>query len=202
VITGTVSAGTGMVLDPGIALLTMDDALTIDLGTSGSSTADVSALVPVIAGGTHRYQATGNLPGGGTSIAVTRNLDPAIPFNLTVPAPAVPGMPANATAGVTTATSFSWTPVPGSVSVVEVSSGAPSAPKFVLFTTGASMTLDDFSAAAFPLPTSTSYGWVVSSLGPNTSTDGVTNPGGPLVPAATSDLFYTLSHATTFTTAP
>jgi len=198
---GTVSGGTGINLLPGVAFLTMDNQVAIPLGSSESNAAP-SMLVPVIPGGTYGYQASGELTLGGSTFLLARNLDPATPFNITVPAPAVPLLPAAGAIGVTPTTPFSWTPVTGSVAIVQVLSRSPGVPAYVLFTTGSSMTLGDFSAAGFPFPTSTDYLWPIGSAGPYTGTDDLAGPEGPFIQAATSDFFLATGPDTTFTTAP
>ena len=67
------------------------------------------------------------------------------------------------------ATSFSWTAVPGAVHLVVVASGASqysAAPSYVFLTAGTSVAIPDLRSVGLNVPASTDYSWVVYGVGP------------------------------------
>jgi hypothetical protein len=78
---------------------------------------------------------------------------------------------ANAT-GVSTATDFSWTTLPGGIHLVIISSSATAtAPAYYLVTTGSTGRIPDLSSLGVVLPASTAYGWVIEAIAPWASVD-------------------------------
>ena len=110
---------------------------------------------------------------GTASTTVYRaNLDPSQVIDVTLPAPPVLGAPGASTFDHTT--TFGWTPVPDTISVLWLTStGGPSV---FVYTAASSATLP--APPALNLPASTHYAWTVVGWGMYADMDAFTDPAG------------------------
>jgi hypothetical protein len=154
----------------------------------------------------------------GTSYSIFYDLDLAVDatsVTATPPAAAVLSLPLNWEMGVTAATPFSWTAVPGGVHLFSVGpSDGSSSPVYLVLTSGTSATIPDLSSAGLSLPTSATYGWTVFGLGPYADVEAASvgligkhdlwpfSVGGEQILNSNTGGFFTISPARYFTTAP
>ncbi|MEJ2288524.1 MAG: hypothetical protein P8Y02_07745 [Deinococcales bacterium] len=110
--------------------------------------------------------------GSASTILYRANLDANQVVDLTLPAPPVLGAPGTSTFDHTT--TFGWTPVPGTISVLWLAStGGPSV---FVYTTASNATLP--APPALTLPASTHYTWTVVGWGMYADMDAFTDPAG------------------------
>ena len=85
-------------------------------------------------------------------------------------APPTPGTPMDHATSVGTSTDFTWTPMPGTISVLGIL-GNGTSPTYYVLTAGASARIPDLSAQGLGLPPAAPYRWVMNAYGPLTSVD-------------------------------
>ncbi|WP_299426554.1 hypothetical protein [uncultured Meiothermus sp.] len=105
-------------------------------------------------------------------LAVTP-VDSAI--NLRLPTPPEQLQPADNALGVTTATTFSWTPFAEGVHSVSVSPVTPGALNLTIYSAATSLQLPDLSSLGYPLPKGVTYRWMVGGFAPFASVDDLAN---------------------------
>lgn len=112
--------------------------------------------------------------GNASTILYRANLQPNQVVDMTLPAP--PALAAPGTATFDHATVFGWTAVPGTISVLWLTSTA--GPNVYVYTAASNATLP--AGSVLTLPASTHYLWTVVGWGMYTDMDGFTDPtGGP-----------------------
>jgi len=112
--------------------------------------------------------------GNASTILYRANLQPNQVVDMTLPAPPALGAPGTATFDHVTV--FGWTAVPGTISVLWLTSTA--GPNVYVYTAASNATLP--AGSVLTLPASTHYLWTVVGWGMYTDMDGFTDPaGGP-----------------------
>jgi hypothetical protein len=135
-------------------------------GTNETTTVDAKVPVIAAAGGTNLYVSA--IMGAATSY-YTHPLagDTTVDFSM-YPA-AVITAPADAATGVTVTTPFMWTPAPGTISRLALSSNTPTKVTYYVYTAGSEITIPELTEAA--LPPGQTFSWSISGYGPYTSVD-------------------------------
>ncbi len=110
--------------------------------------------------------------GTASTILYRANLDASQVVDLTLPAPPVLGAPGTSTFDHTT--TFGWTPVPGTISVLWLAS--PGGPSVFVYTAASNATLP--APPALNLPATTHYSWTVVGWGMYADMDAFTDPAG------------------------
>lgn len=111
---------------------------------------------------------------GRSTVAYRAGLLPTEVFDHRLPAPPALVAPAGGASGVTTATSFTWTPYERSVHLAAFASQAGA--DFYVYGSGTSATIPDLSSFGVPLARGATYGWFVWGIGPFADLDAYTAP--------------------------
>jgi hypothetical protein len=122
-------------------------------------------------------------------------------LSLTIPAPPTLSLPVDSATGVTLSTPFTWTNYTG-VYLVFFTPSTGTDPTYYVFTASQTATIPDLTAQGLPLPATAGYSWQMYAIGPNTSVDNATSPGGLLQFIVLTDGYYAISQQRSFTTGP
>lgn len=130
-----------------------------------------------------------------------RGVSGSAPVTIDLPDPTVPVLPPP-NAVISTNTTFVWSVVPDSVTLMVVQPSSTPGPELFLFQAGASGTpLPDLSELGFSLVPGGDYFWYLYAFGPYPTIDDACGPGGILSPMG--DVWGSFSYATpSFTVAP
>lgn len=174
-ISGTVTSPLGFSLTRKTLWLTAGPKTGMILGIAGTPSLLFTFATPV-AGLPLGVEVDATSSAGATTSVYRANLSPNQVIDLTLPLP--PGLtsPGPGAVNVDHTTSFAWTAVADTISVLSVTSAA--GPSGFIYTSGASGTLPP--ASAFALPSSAaSYQWSVVAWGMADSMDAFTDPAAP-----------------------
>lgn len=153
-------------LDRGLMLIVEDT-----LGDYGEPFSAFSYTTPNIPGATLvMLSMASNGPASSIELETGLAVD-ATGVDTTSPPAAELSLPLDRAAGVTTATGFSWTAVPGVVHLLRVTgptTGNPDlvVPWYYVLTSGTSATIQDLTSDGLSLPASTTHSWQVFGVGP------------------------------------
>lgn len=150
----------------------------VGLGSSGGSSSFTGVKVPVHSGIAYGIVGAADGPSGGGTAAWANAAGPGTSASLMLPAPSVPTAPASGATGVGTGTKFTVTPLSSAIYVAVLDGPTSSDPSVYAFTDQTSFKLPDLSVVGMSLTASASYNYSVSALGPFTSIDDFTGPGG------------------------
>lgn len=197
-ISGSVTVPPGLALSIKSLEIAFGTRGTMSLGNELGAATAFTYAVPVITGTTINFtaSATGS---AGTGYAARMGILPgASGINMNIPGPPLLSLPVNAGTGVTTATTFSWSPVASTVYLLSLT-GAADKPSYYVITATPNTTIPDLSTLGLGLPAGTAYAWTILAMGPHANIDAAAGPAG-FYP--TADVIYGQSPSRTLTTAP
>ncbi len=176
---GSVSAPAGFTTSIAAPLIRFGSptGALVALGSSGGSSF-TGVKVPVHSGIAYGIVGAADGPSGSGTAAWANAAGPGTNASLTLPAPSAPTAPASGATGVGTGTKFTVTPLSSAVYVAVLNGPTSSDPSVYVFTDQTSFKLPDLSVVAMSLTGGATYTYSASALGPFTSIDDFTGPGG------------------------
>lgn len=197
-ISGSVTVPAGLALVIKSLELSFGARGTMSLGNELGTATAFTYAVPVIPGATMNFTASATGSAGSGYAARMGILPGTSGMAVNIPGPPLLSLPVNAGTGVTTATSFSWSPVASTVYLLSLT-GAADKPSYYVITATPNTTIPDLSTLGLALPAGTAYSWNILATGPHAGIDAAAGPSG-FYPAG--DENYSQSPNRTLTTAP
>ncbi len=199
-VSGTVTVPAGLTLNSKTIELSFNRLGSTSLGSDLTASTSFSFNVPAITGATIILSGFGSSASLGNTSTVLRTTPGLSNVPLVLVTPPQPSLPVDAATGVTTASPFSWTPVPGGVYVLSLN-GPAGEPDYFVVTTSPTGQVPDLSAQGLGLGAGKTYTWSILSFGPLADMNAATGPDG-LVGVLTVEGWRAFSGNRTFTTAP
>jgi hypothetical protein len=203
--TGTVTVPSGYTLVSKSLSVRISQTALMSLLSDATPNAALSYYTPGIAGsslllgvaaakaGTEAFYFKTGIATGSTGVPIAMVAAPEL------------SLPVNASTGVDTTITFSWTAMTGGIHLIAFNGGAN--PTYYVVTSGTSATIPNLKGAGLGLPPGAAYQWSVDAFGPFASTDAAAGSSGFLGALTnqallTSDVFLGISTSRSFTTAP
>jgi hypothetical protein len=196
-LSGTVTVPAGFTLGSKGAYFVPGTGALLQAFSDSSATTSFSYVTPAVTNSSLTMLVEGE--GGGALLLWKKSgLSPTTSgVAATLVAPPGQTLPVAAATGVTVTTPFTWT----STSGVYLFAATSSTLSYYVFTTAATATIPDLSAAGVQLPTSAAFSWLVVGIGPQTSVDAMAVPGG-LIGLELTDGTFSESPERAFTSSP
>jgi hypothetical protein len=174
-ISGSVSIPASFTIDSKSFAIDFGDGAEIALGSDNTPSASFSYPFPAVSGASATVRAQASLSGDASEIQLFGIAPGTNNLALNVPTPSTATLPADMAANVGTNTDFSWTPMSGTVYVLQVQ-GPSGAPSYYVITAATTARIPDLAPQGLGLPAASQYSWNVLAVGPWASVDEIAGP--------------------------